>query len=209
MRLHQIATCLALGVILSSGEAQTVSSGETSTSAAPRPARQVASFSSISGEPGSALSQPPANGTDSGSDQETGAAKPSPPFSMQISAAKSTIRAGSPVYIKVSMTNTSTQDVDCSTFYVNGSDLRFRVTVHNQDGKSMKRQDVHPERLPGSFQMCSLPSGESTITKEMLVMAFHDLSQPGTYQLYCERGISNTEKDGAVSSNEISISIEP
>ena len=139
--------------------------------------------------------------------QQAAAPKQSQPFSIRISAAKSTITAGSPVYIKVVMTNTSKHDVDCSSFYVNGSDLRFRVKVENQDGKSMKTQKAHPELLPGSFQPCTLAPGESTLAREILITAFHDLSQPGTYRIHVDR--VNTEKDGAVSSNVISVLIEP
>ena len=132
------------------------------------------------------------------------------PFAVSISAVKGTVVSGSPVYITVSMVNTTDHDVDCSAYYINGSDRRFQVTVlSKENGLSMARHDAHPEMLPGSFQMCTLAPGESTVKKEMLITAFHDLTKPGSYLVSVRRAISNQEKDGAIMSNQILIVVVP
>lgn len=130
-----------------------------------------------------------------------------PNFSVTIAASKPLVHVGEPIYIRIKMTNLSANDVDCSSFYVNGTDRRFAVEVKDSTGKDMKRADAHPEQMPGSFQQCSLAPGESTVEKEFLVSGFHDLSRPGTYEVQVSR--KESTGDSVVKSNVASIKVEP
>ena len=129
-----------------------------------------------------------------------------PSFSLTIAPSKNVVHAGDPVYIRLKMTNLSAHEVDCSSYYVNGTDRRFKVEIGDQAGHDVKKPEAHPEQMPGSFRECTLAPGESTLEKEFLVSAFHDLTRPGKYFVHVSREESN---GAAARSNTISIIVEP
>jgi len=133
-----------------------------------------------------------------------------PEIAIKISAPNE-VRAGSDVYITIVMTNFSDHPVDCSAWYVNGTDRRFRIDVRDSHGNSMKRRDVHPEMMPGSLQGLgsTLQPGESTGPLQDRISWANDLSQPGVYTVQVSRVVANDEKNGLVKSNTISLTITP
>jgi len=133
-----------------------------------------------------------------------------PELGIKISA-PAEVKAGSDVYITIVMTNFSDHPVDCSAWYVNGTDRRFRVDVRDSHGNSMKRPDVHPEMMPGSLQGLgsTLQPGESTGPLQDRISWANDLSQPGVYTVQVSRVVANDEKNGLVKSNTISLTIAP
>lgn len=131
------------------------------------------------------------------------------PLTITISPASLTVKAGEEVYVKVQMTNVSSQPVDCSSYYVNGTDRRFRVDVLDENGASTKKSSEHPESMPGSLQQCTLDPGQSTPPKEDLISSFHDFSRPGKYRVRFSRVIDGDEKKGLASSNTITVTVMP
>ena len=128
------------------------------------------------------------------------------PFSLDISAVKSSVKAGSDVWIKVTMTNISNHSVDCSSAYVNGIDRRLRYNIRDGKGNSTEKHSEHPETIPGSILMCNLDPG-SHITNESRISWLHDLSHPGQYEVQVFRDASDLPSDGLVKSNKINIVI--
>ncbi|HET9742320.1 MAG TPA: hypothetical protein VFQ00_06200 [Terriglobales bacterium] len=135
-------------------------------------------------------------------------ADPAQPFSLTVSARKPQIKAGSEVWITIRMTNTSDHDIDCSTYYVSGTDLRFHYIVRDSHGNSAKKKIAHPELVPGSTQLCTLKPGES-VTRESRISWVHDLSQPDKYAIQVSRAASGNEQDQIVQSNVATITVIP
>lgn len=128
------------------------------------------------------------------------------PFSITISTDKPVVEAGSRVYIRVKITNTSDQPVDCTSAYTNGLDRGLDYDVRNEDGVSLLKPDIHPEHYPMSLQDCSLEAGKSKEIESRLNWLY-DLSSPGKYSVSVSRRISDDGKSGMVKSNTITITI--
>jgi hypothetical protein len=129
------------------------------------------------------------------------------PFSITISADKPTVVAGSRVYVRIKLTNTSDHVVDCSTAMVGAFDRRYLYDVLDENGKSMIKTDIGPERYPGSYQFCNLDPGESTGNGERSISWLYDLTKPGTYTVQVSGFIGNDEKQGVIKSNTITITV--
>ena len=127
------------------------------------------------------------------------------PFSITISADKPTVVAGSRVYIRIKLTNMSDHVVDCSSAMVGAFDRRYLYDVLDENGKSMIKTDIDPER----YQFCNLDPGESTGNGERSISWLYDFTKPGTYTVQLSRFIGNDEKQGAVKSNTITITVIP
>jgi hypothetical protein len=136
-----------------------------------------------------------------------GQAAPALPVTLTISA-PATIQASSKLYLKIVMKNISDQPVDDSTFAVGCADLRFRIDIRDQDGRSMKKEDLHPEHMPGSVAMSTLAPGESAERSDCVTW-HNDLSQPGTYTIQVSRVIGHDEKNGLAKSNIIAVTVLP
>lgn len=126
------------------------------------------------------------------------------PFSITISTDKQTVIAGSDVYIKIKLTNTSDGTVDCSSAYSNGLDRRYLYDVHDKDGKSVEKPGEHHELNGVSFSMCDLPPGD-TANGETRITTLYDLTKPGKYTVQLSRFIGKDEKEGLVKSNTLTL----
>jgi len=128
------------------------------------------------------------------------------PFSISISTASPTVSAGSHVYVRVKITNTSDQTVDCTSAYTNGLDQGLRYDVRDEDEKSVMKPDIQPERYPMSLQSCSLEAGESK-EHQTLLNWLYDLSKPGQYLIQISRRTSDGPNPEYVNSNTITITV--
>lgn len=133
------------------------------------------------------------------------------PFSIVITAAAPTVKAGGDVWIKVKMINTSTHKVDCSVAASNGIDLRYNFDVRDESGSpTPKKLSRHPElEGAGSLRTCTLQPGQSTTADDNLISRLFDISRPGRYTVQVSRAASDDPKDGVVKSNEITIAVVP
>jgi hypothetical protein len=131
-----------------------------------------------------------------------------PPFTITISADKPTVVAGSHVYIKIKLTNTSDHNVDRSTAYSNGLDRKYIYDVRDEDGKSVEKPGEHHELNGVSLAMGELAPGDS-VDGETRITTLYDLTKPGQYTVQLSRYIGNDEKQGVVQSNTITITVLP
>lgn len=126
------------------------------------------------------------------------------PFSLAISPLKSTVAPGADVWVKVTITNTSSHDIDCTANFVNGTDRSYHYDVWDSQLKSKRKLNMHPESVSGSIQMCTLAPGQS-VTHDTRISWLNDFSQPGKYTIQLSRNVSSNDHDGSVKSNKVEI----
>jgi len=131
-----------------------------------------------------------------------------PPFKIAITTESPTVVAGSDVWIKVSLTNTSDHDVNEGAMYITeiNLDSTFRVEVRDEHGKMVpKRTYPHPELgYTGSVRFRTISRGE-TYTQEQRVSALYDMRKPGEYAIQVWR---RDPKDD-IKSDIITITVTP
>nr|MDQ3821593.1 hypothetical protein [Acidobacteriota bacterium] len=117
---------------------------------------------------------------------------------------------GSDVWIKVSLTNTSDQDVYEGVGYADGIglDSTFRFEVRDEHGK------VIPTYPPPKTGYTGRPlnrtiSPRQTLTQEQVVSALYDMRKPGKYTIRVSRRASDNPKDGEIKSNIITVTVIP
>jgi hypothetical protein len=129
-----------------------------------------------------------------------------PPFKIAIAAESPTVVAESDVWIKVSLTNTSDQDVYEGAAYKTGNlDSTFRFEVRDNHRKMVpKRTYPHPELEPGSVRFRTISRGE-TYTQDQRVSALYDMRKSGKYTIQVWR--RNPDYD--IKSNIITVTVTP
>jgi len=130
------------------------------------------------------------------------------PFTITISTDKPTVVAGSHVYIKIKLTNTSDHTVDRSTAYSNGLDRQYLYDVCDENGNSVEKPGEHHELNGVSLATGELAPGE-TANGETRITTLYDLTKPGQYTVQLSRFIGKDEKQGVVKSNTITITVVP
>ena len=128
-----------------------------------------------------------------------------PPYSITISASEPTVVAGSDVYIRIKLTNISDKVVDCSDGYEGDSNVSYQYDVRDENGRSIRKPDIHPELMPGDLKMCSFGPGK-THESSVLVSWLYDFGKPGKFTVQVSRRVSNDRKDD-VKSNVITIAV--
>lgn len=114
------------------------------------------------------------------------------PFTLSLSAAKSEIKAGDPVDIRVVMTNTSDHDVDCTYDYRNALDRNYVYEVAGEKAQGVAK--IEKENHGGSdIWPCVLKPGQSTPTGGGRISVLYDFSQPGKYNIQVSRPVYGDE----------------
>ena len=136
---------------------------------------------------------------------------PNEPANLAIAAEHPTVKAGSDIWIKIEMKNTSKHPIDCTVASSNGIDLRFRFQVWGPNGNPLpKKPRKHPELAGGgSFMLCTLGPGRSTTPEENLLNSIFDMSQPGTYTVQLSRMIDTPSGRMHTKSNKLEIEVTP
>jgi hypothetical protein len=130
-----------------------------------------------------------------------------PPFKIAIAAESPTVVAESDVWIKVSLTNTSDQDVNEGVMYKDGINLdsTFRFEVRDEHGKLVpKRTYPHEELRTGSVIFRTIRAGQ-TLTQEQRVSALYDMRKSGKYTIQVWR--RNPDYD--IKSNVVTVTVTP
>jgi hypothetical protein len=128
------------------------------------------------------------------------------PFTINISTDKQTVEAGLDVYIKIKLTNTSDEVVDCSSSDSNALDRRYIYDVRDENGKSVEIPGDHPELGGGSIQFCELAPRDSRTSGSRL-STLYDFTKPGQYTVQVSRYVGKSAKEGVVKSNTITITV--
>jgi hypothetical protein len=133
-----------------------------------------------------------------------------PPFKIAITAESPTVVAGSDVWIKVSLTNTSNQDLDDSGSWITGMPLdpNFRFEVRDEHGKLVPTYFRPKMGYTGRPLNRTISPGQN-ITQEQLVSALYDMRKPGKYIIRVFRRASDNPKNGEIKSNIITVTVIP
>jgi hypothetical protein len=125
-----------------------------------------------------------------------------------------TVKAGSDVFIKVHLTNTSKHklalgyDKDSRT----NVDFSHQYEVRDSHGSlAQKRTIAHPEigSTGHGWPARILKPRESMDITGDDISRLYDLSQPGAYTVQLSRTVSDDPKDGVVKSNAITVKVTP
>ena len=129
------------------------------------------------------------------------------PFKISIATEKSTVVAGADVLIEVSLTNTSTQNVEETVMYQDGIglDSTLRFEVRDEHGKLVpKRVYPNEEVRTGSFRVHTIPAGR-TLTQSQPVSTLYDMRKPGRYTVQVWRPDPVYE----IKSNIVTVTVAP
>lgn len=132
------------------------------------------------------------------------------PFKIAINAESPIVVAEDDVLIKVSLTNTSNQDVNEGVMYMDGIalDTTFRFEVRDEHGDLVpKRIYPHEELRTGKVIFRTIARGE-TFTQKQPVSVLYDMRKPGKYTIQVFRRISDNPEDD-IKSNIIVITVTP
>ena len=133
------------------------------------------------------------------------------PFALTLSTDSPSVKAGSDVWVKVTMTNLSNHDVNCAVWSSNGVDLNYMFDVRDGNGTAPpKKTSKHPEiEGAGSIGLCTLSPGQSTTPEDNLISRLFHMEKPGQYTVQVSRQASEDPHAGKVSSNTMNITVTP
>jgi hypothetical protein len=134
------------------------------------------------------------------------------PFTLAIRSEAQSFKAGSPVEIKLSLTNNSASDLDASANIsdLTGVDPNFVLDVSDAAGNPVsKRPYEHPELATGHAILSRIVKPGKTLEETADLSRVYDLSRPGDYDIQASRRASETKNPSAVESNTIKITITP
>jgi hypothetical protein len=134
-----------------------------------------------------------------------------PPILIAIVAENKMVPAGSDVWINVSVTNASNQNLDDSGGFSDrtGLDPNLQFDVRDGSGKLVpKRTYPHPELETGKPVNRAIPPGE-TLSQEQRVSALYEMTHPGEYTVQVSRRLPEALGGGIIESNKITITVKP
>ncbi len=137
------------------------------------------------------------------------------PFTLTIAVDQTTIKVGSQIRLRITLTNTSGQDllIGRGNGDARAAEAGYRIEVLNEKGKNppeTKYQRVIKGEEDGIFWSSpigiTLQSGK-TYEDGMIVNDFYDLSQPGTYTIQVQR--TDHQSKILVKSNKVTVTVTP
>lgn len=131
------------------------------------------------------------------------------PFTIVVAAENSVVSPGADIWIKVSLTNSSNQNLDDSGSFSGRTSLdpNFQFDVRDQKGELVpKRRYEHPELDTGTPINRTLHPGES-VTQEQRVSSLYDMTQPGKYRVQVSMPVPKGLGKGRVKSNVVTVTI--
>lgn len=133
------------------------------------------------------------------------------PFTITINAKKTEVRAGTPVFIKVVMTNISDHSVECGEWRSNGLDRAYKYHVTDENGETVpKTIRKHPEIGENIEPFpCIIQPGKSSKPSGGMLSHLFNFNKPGKYTVRVSRHVSSDPKSAVVRSNTITITVLP
>jgi len=131
-------------------------------------------------------------------------------FDSQTGPENYTVKAGSDVFVKVHLTNTSKRKLSLGIDKDSRTNVDFfhQYGVRDSNGNlAQKRTIVHPEigSTGHGWPARILKPRESMDITGDDISRLYDLSQPGAYTVQLSRTVSGDPKDGVVTSNTITV----
>ena len=137
------------------------------------------------------------------------APKEAMPFRLVIESTDAKPKAGSDIWIKVTLTNNSMETLDMSGGFsdLTHLDPNYHFEVRSDQGRPVpKRVYPHPELTTGTPINRTIQPNE-TFAEEQRISALYDMTRPGAYLVQVSRRRSDNPQDGAIKSNTITIVI--
>jgi len=137
----------------------------------------------------------------SGTGEQTGDS-----FTIRVAPLKKDLTAGSPVEVRIKLTNTSQQDILAgSGYHAEGLDMGYQYICWDNSGNLVKKE-IPPVGSVHDVPM--LKPGESHVEIARLDRAC-DFSHPGEYTIQLSRDIPMDSQHRSVTSNKIMITVNP
>jgi hypothetical protein len=139
-----------------------------------------------------------------------GSAKP--PLAIVIAAASTTLKAGTGVSIRASLTNNSNRPLDASGCYCGpaGLDSAFTWEVRDSSGRlTRKRVYPHPEVATGSAILDRIIQPGGDISGDQDISRLYDMAKPGKYAIQASRDVPKEMGGGVVKSNVVTVTVIP
>lgn len=128
------------------------------------------------------------------------------PFELAIEA-DSVVALGSPVEMRIRITNTSTSEMHASAMHVRGGfAISYTYDIRDQSGNKLE-QKPFDEGMAADGPIFRLRPGQSR-RDLTIISAYYDL-QPGKYAIQVSKPISNVPGADVVKSNKIIVTITP
>lgn len=141
-----------------------------------------------------------------------------PSIAISLTADKSTVEAGNPVYVEVTLKNISDHAIGVEIERVAGPEMDFDISVlgPTDKGASLTRHGrmVKGKQLPtdpptvingSTFLLTKEPGG--TISRRIDISNLYDMTRPGTYQVQAAR--TDSETGLVVKSKVVTVKIVP
>jgi hypothetical protein len=134
---------------------------------------------------------------------------PKQPFTIILSADKTTAKAGSPVLVTLQLTNNSDHDMAPGWWGQNSLgviELADAFDVRDGRGHPLAKRKPDPKSdfIIGNGVAATIYSGRTGIYTQDFGR-WYDLSQPGQYTIQASRPFSENGKKGVVTSNKLTI----
>jgi len=139
------------------------------------------------------------------------ATQTAPPFSITIRASSAPVKAGSAVYVKVRLLNTSAHEIrECGLGYSHGLDTSYRYNCPNSATTASRKNEKGLEQglLTVGGEAHALKPGESYEELAPISEAC-DMSEPGQYLVQLSRSDPGDPSRRAVTSNTIKTTVTP
>lgn len=134
------------------------------------------------------------------------------PIAIAITVETPTVKAGTGVSIRASLTNNSNQPLDASGCYCgpSGLDSAFKWEVRDSSGHlASKRVCPHPEVATGSPILDRIIAPGGAISGDQDVSRLYDMTRPGKYVIQASREIPKEMGGGVVKSNVVTVTVAP
>lgn len=127
------------------------------------------------------------------------------PFALSISS-KPVVALGSPVEVRIRLTNTSAHEINGSTVHNRGFCPNYIYDIRDQSGNALQRKQSD-QAIQGSLRIMMLKPGESR--EETSIISDDFDMWPGTYTVQLSKPISDNPRAEVVKSNKITVTLTP
>jgi hypothetical protein len=134
------------------------------------------------------------------------------PIAIAITVETPTVKAGTGVSIRASLTNNSDRPLDASGCYCgpSGLDSAFTWEVRDSSGHlASKRVYPHPEVATGSPILDRIIAPGGDISGDQDVSRLYDMTKPGKYLIQASREVPKDMGGGVVKSNVVTVTVAP
>ena len=133
---------------------------------------------------------------------------PKPPFTLALSAEKTTVTLRPELWVKLKWTNTSSQALDASANILDATsvDPNFRFELLDENRHPVPKKAYTFSQTSGHAEFGTLNPGES-VTHDVNLVRLFEIKQPGKYMVQVSRAIPEALGKDTVKSNTLIITV--